>query len=252
MDKSNQSKFGNIYDMALYLIDFVYKSRGLPVVIDGWNIRRKNNIDSCDEKEILDDVINSAIKFANNKHTSNILVYKNAEGNEVHDDDYYKMLQITKERKDTIILYAIWNEIVKRPNETATEFKSRIKSEHSDKINMYSRDDIAIVVFYDIFKAITDAAVLFSYDKFRNINSFKNIQPFELYMLVGGLSYPFIFDISKVNIYRLQQVVKIYKKRIGQLNEISSTIRGNPLIKYANNCPHCGKTIEYSLITSRF
>lgn len=213
-------------DITLLIVNvltFVYRLGERPLIIDFMNYVRRFKIDTRESLfEAIVQVIEKVEKIhekkeamfarqmaidspdsANAKHPSlfnsphaKIIVHKNPEGIELNARDIEAMKRVTALDHTTIILYAVWGGIKRLGNETFTAMKKRYKQTDKQGYAMYSRDDCVLKTLHSWLDGSVCSPELYSKDEFKDVGKYKHLAPFQVYMIIKGQSYRFLFEYS--------------------------------------------------------
>jgi hypothetical protein len=210
--KDSEKKRYHHNDITLLIVNvltFVYGLGERPLIIDFMNYVRRFKIDT--RKSLFEAIVRVIEKvelihekkeamFGNSMVSTHakIIVHKNPEGIPLNENDIEAMKRVTALDHTTIILYAVWGGIKRLENETFTDMKKRYKKTDKQGYAMYSRDDCVLKTVYSWLEGSVCSPELYSNDEFKDTGKYKHLAPFQVYMIIKGQSYRFLFKYSSL------------------------------------------------------
>lgn len=234
--EDSEKKRYNHNDITLLIVNvltFVYDIGERPLIIDFMNYVRRFKIDTREslfgaivqvikKVEILnkkkdDETLGNLTVIESRNNTgrpslfaspyTKIIVHKNPEGIPLNENDIRDMKRVTYLDHTTIVLYAVWGGINKRENETFAEMKKRYKQTDKKGYAMYSRDDCVLKTLHSWLEGTVCSPELYSNDRFKDTGKYKHLYPFQVYMIIKGQSYRFLFEYSSLRYNDLLSLV---------------------------------------------
>jgi hypothetical protein len=242
--KDSEKKRYHHNDITLLIVNvltFVYGLGKRPLIIDFMNYVRRFKIDTREslfeaivqviekveithkKKEamfgnsmIIDERSNDGRPSLFSSSPAKIIVHKNPEGLALNENDIADMKRVTALDHTTVILYAVWGGIKRLENETFTEMKNRYKKTDKRGYAMYSRDDCVLKTLHSWLEGSVCSPELYSKDEFKDTGKYKHLAPFQVYMIIKGQSYRFLFEYSSLRHNDLLRLVAWIKQESKQ------------------------------------